>query len=447
MAKVLDLITNNEEINNVKQERPNNDGFLSNIDFDDNNFGMTKIKVVGIGGAGCNVISYMCHYRKWPENVQLFAYNTDFSQLKRMRDCGCNLYLLAKDILKGCGSGGKPEIGMNAVQADEANIRKVLVDTDLLFIIAGLGKGTGSGGSPEFARIAKEMGITTVGIVNIPSIQAEGQEVYDNAVDSLNRLINNCDTISTISNDRIIGIDDDNTSMMDAFNKANHEVNHMIDTIVNIINEPAYINVDFADVRNFLLAAKSFNLLPVSINQESYSPTALSQAINHVLKLSYCNIPLNRMNNVLVNVSMPPHTDKHLISDLKNLLVHMSGNDNLWLVNGINEATDTKEIKMEILVALNMNCEEMINNLNSDQNYCINMEDKKGQLFSEEIPSNFTVPNFKSEVDINNEKAAVGLKTNTFIDAEQFATSKPATRSFHTTGRINLQDFSDLKVN
>lgn len=246
-----------------------------------------------------------------------------------MKDEPCYKHLLAQNELHGTGSGGNPETGKNAVICDEESIRKLLKDTDLLFIVAGLGKGTGSGGSPEIAKIAKDMQICTVGIVNIPSIQAEGQEVYDNALNSLSKLIDNCDCISTISNDRIIGIDDEHSSMMDAFEKANHEVNRIIDTISNIINEASYINIDFADIRKFFTATKVFDLLPVSINNEEYNQQTLAQNVENVLKYSYCNIPINRVNNVLVNASLPKHTDKRLISDLKNYLVQLSHNEHL----------------------------------------------------------------------------------------------------------------------
>ena len=224
----IDNIINNKETTEQKQENVKIHGnkLLNNLDQLESTTGSFDIKVFGVGGAGCNVIKHMVQNRSWAENVGLYALNTDVKSLQKMSSSKIqNLYCLGSKLLKGAGSGENPIIGKKAVEEDSENIKEALKGTDLLFLIAGLGKGTGSGSTPEIAKIAKELNIITVGIVNLPSITAEGNKIYQNALASLKELKKHCNSVTIISNDLIISNSKNSTiSFIEAFNKSNQQI-------------------------------------------------------------------------------------------------------------------------------------------------------------------------------------------------------------------------------
>jgi cell division protein FtsZ len=266
--------------------------------------------------------------------VQIFALNTDIKTLRKMTDIS-NVYLLGKKMLRGAGSGGDPEIAKVAIQDDKEAIKSVLKDTDLLFIIAGLGKGTGSGASPEIAKIAKELGILTVAIVNFPSINSEGATIYKNALEHFNTLKNNVDSITYISNDRIIGSSKNAISFIDAFNQANNEVTYMISQIVDLITSASEMNVDYSDIKNFFKHNKNFFANSATI-KEDYSRDNLKQHIRKSLFDSNSDFNVDLENvNVLANFTISPNTPATIVADTRNIFKELIDNQNLTMISGI----------------------------------------------------------------------------------------------------------------
>ncbi|GHU27632.1 cell division protein FtsZ [Bacilli bacterium] len=245
-----------------------------------------------------------------------------------------NRLLLGRKTLRGSGSGGKPDIGKMSVGECEEQIRNNLKDTDILFIVAGLGKGTGSGASPEIAKIAKSMGILTVAIVNFPSISAEGREIYENALESFEQLKKEVDSITRISNDKIINNNAGQLSFVDAFEKANHEVENTISEIVDMIGNATEMNIDFADIRNFFVENKIF-LSGSFMLYDEYDKENLKQSIQLSVEQSYSDVEIQtQKTKVMMNLSMNSKTPNSVISDIRNIFKDISSNNSLSLVYG-----------------------------------------------------------------------------------------------------------------
>jgi cell division protein FtsZ len=208
---------------------------------------ITKIKVIGIGGAGCNAINRMI--QDGLSNVEFVAVNTDLQVLKN--SLAKTKMQIGTRATRGLGAGAKPEIGEKAAQEDIEEIRALFNKTDMVFITAGMGGGTGTGAAPVFAKVAKEMGVLTVAIVTLP-FDFEGRQRMERALQGIMRLKENVDTMIVISNSRIFKVIERKANIKQAFHKIDEVLKHAVQGISSIITDVGIINVDFADVRTVL---------------------------------------------------------------------------------------------------------------------------------------------------------------------------------------------------
>ncbi len=203
------------------------------------------IKVVGVGGAGCNAINRMILSRDQQE-VEFIAVNTDYQVL------GASLAPLkiriGDKLTKGLGAGGNPEIGEKAAEANDEELRAALMGADMVFVTAGMGGGTGTGAAPVVARIARELGALTVGVVTKPFL-FEGNRRRRAADEGANTLKGQVDTLITVPNDRLLQLADKKTTMTNAFALADEVLRQGIQGISDTITIPGLVNVDFADVK------------------------------------------------------------------------------------------------------------------------------------------------------------------------------------------------------
>jgi cell division protein FtsZ len=249
------------------------------------------------------------------------------------------VYLLGKKTLRGAGSGGDPLIGKASVDEATNDIRSVLENTDILFLVAGLGKGTGSGASPEIAKIANQLGILTIAIVNFPSVNAEGHNVYENALNSFDVLKDEVDSITKISNDRIIN-NDKSISFVNAFEKANIEVSSVVSDIVDMVDSASNMNLDFSDVRNFFKAHKTFMAGTFELKTE-YSHKALDEAIKRSMKASFTDVNIKTGNiKILMNLRISTKVPSSVTNDIRNIFKDVTKDNSLTLVHGIDYVTD-----------------------------------------------------------------------------------------------------------
>jgi cell division protein FtsZ len=208
---------------------------------------LAVIRVVGVGGAGLNAVDRMID--AGINQVDFVAVNTDIQQLQ-MSDASTKIHI-GSEITEGLGSGADPEIGRQAAEDGYDAIKRSLRGSDMVFVTAGEGGGTGSGAAPVVARIARELGALTVGIVTMP-FKFEGSRRKKQADDGLVALREACDTLIVVPNDRLLEVLDKSTSMLDAFRIADDVLRHGVQGICDLITNPGLINLDFADVRTIM---------------------------------------------------------------------------------------------------------------------------------------------------------------------------------------------------
>jgi cell division protein FtsZ len=213
---------------------------------------LAVIRVVGVGGGGLNAVNRMIE--AGISQVEFIAVNTDIQQL---RSCEAPIKLhIGRELTQGLGSGSDPEIGRQAAEEGYDQIKHVLRGSDMIFVTAGEGGGTGSGAAPVVARIGRELGALTVGIVTLP-FRFEGTRRRGQAERGVEALRAHCDTVIVIPNDRLLEVLDRTTSMLDAFRIADDVLRQGVQGICDLITMPGLINLDFADVRTIMKDAGS----------------------------------------------------------------------------------------------------------------------------------------------------------------------------------------------
>jgi cell division protein FtsZ len=210
------------------------------------------IRVIGVGGAGLNAVDRMID--AGITQVDFVAVNTDIQQLQ-MSDAASKIHI-GSELTEGLGSGADPEIGRKAAEEGYDAIKRSLRGSDMVFVTAGEGGGTGSGAAPVVARIARELGALTIGIVTMP-FKFEGSRRRKQAEDGLATLREACDTLIVVPNDRLLEVLDKSTSMLDAFRIADDVLRHGVQGICDLITNPGLINLDFADVRTIMAESGS----------------------------------------------------------------------------------------------------------------------------------------------------------------------------------------------
>ena len=205
------------------------------------------IRVVGVGGAGLNAVNRMIDADI--SQVEFVAVNTDIQQLLTS-DAPVKIHI-GRELTEGLGSGADPDLGRRAAEESYDQIKRALRGSDMVFVTAGEGGGTGSGAAPVVARIAKELGALTVGIVTTP-FSFEGTRRGKQATDGVDTLRANCDTVIVVPNEKLLEVLDRETSMLDAFRIADDVLRQGVQGICDLITLPGLINLDFADVRTIM---------------------------------------------------------------------------------------------------------------------------------------------------------------------------------------------------
>ncbi len=206
-----------------------------------------RIKVIGIGGAGCNAVDSMVNAGL--DQVQLAAANTDVQALERSQ--AAFKIQLGPERTRGLGAGAKPEVGRESALESKDQIRESLEGADMVFVTGGMGGGTGTGGAPIVAAIARELGALTVGVVTKP-FDYEGRRRLTSADEGIRELRKHVDTLLVIPNQRLLNIVDKSTPLLEAFKVADDVLRQAIKGIADVITRAGHINVDFADVRTVM---------------------------------------------------------------------------------------------------------------------------------------------------------------------------------------------------
>lgn len=254
-----------------------------------------RIKVIGIGGGGGNAINTMVESKLL--GVEFIAANTDLQALEHSK---ADIKLqLGPSISKGLGAGANPERGRESAEESIEEIKECLKGSDMVFITAGLGGGTGTGAAPIVAKISKEVGALTVGVVTKPFV-FEGRARMKNAEAGWDELKTHVDTIITIPNDRILSLTQKNTKFLDGMKMADNVLVQAVKGITDLINLPGYINPDFADVRTVM------NEMGPALMGAGFSvgENRAAQAVNMAIASPLLqDISIDGAKGVLVNIS------------------------------------------------------------------------------------------------------------------------------------------------
>ena len=254
----------------------------------------TIIKVIGVGGSGSNAVSRMMRCKI--KGVELVAINADAQDLQKAR--AHRKLRIGKKITKGLGTGMNPEIGKKAAEEEKEEIQKILSGADMVFITCGLGGGCGSGASPVIAKIAKGMGILTLGIVTLP-FSFEGAERREIALNSQKKLKGSVDSLITISNDKLLSIFEPDITVANAFWVCDEILRQAVQGISDLIVLPGIINVDFADIKAIMKNSGSALFGIGTAQGEGRAQEAAKSALNSPL----LDISCKGAKGVLFNVS------------------------------------------------------------------------------------------------------------------------------------------------
>jgi cell division protein FtsZ len=271
---------------------------------------LAVIRVVGVGGAGINAVNRMMD--AGIAQVDFIAVNTDAQQLE-LSDAPAKIHI-GESLTQGLGSGADPDVGRQAAEEGYDQVRQALRGSDMVFVTAGEGGGTGTGAAPVVARIARELGALTVGIVTTP-FRFEGTRRRTAADAGVEHLRAACDTVIVIPNDRLLEVLDRTTSMVDAFRIADDVLRQGVQGICDLITMPGLINLDFADVR-----------------------TVMADAGSALMGIGYSEATDNRAREAAERALRSPLIDAEIVG-ARGILLSVAGGEDLTLLE-VNDAAE-----------------------------------------------------------------------------------------------------------
>ena len=253
-----------------------------------------KIIVIGVGGAGNNAVNRMVD--ETIAGVEFIGINTDKQALDLCR--APYTIQIGEKVTKGLGAGAKPQVGQQAAEESAEEIKEAIQGADMVFVTCGMGGGTGTGAAPVVAGIAKEMGILTVGVVTKP-FRFEAKTRMNNAIAGIEKLKDNVDTLIVIPNDKLLEIVDRRTTMPEALKKADEVLQQAVQGITDLINLPALINLDFADVQTVMTDK---GIAHIGIGQAKGDDKAL-EAVKQAVASPLLETTIEGASHVIINIS------------------------------------------------------------------------------------------------------------------------------------------------
>jgi cell division protein FtsZ len=300
-----------------------------------------RIKVIGIGGGGGNAVNTMIGGKL--NGVEFLVANTDAQSLDASR--APVRIQLGGGVTKGLGAGANPEIGRRAALEDQETIKEYLAGSDMIFITAGMGGGTGTGGAPVVARVAREVGALTVGVVTKPFI-FEGKKRMRQAEEGIAELKSSVDTLIVIPNQRLLSIAAKTTTMLEAFHKADEVLLQAVRGISDLIITPGLINLDFADVRT-VMAEMGLALMGASTaTGENRAIEAAQRAISSPLLE---DISIQGARGVLINITGGPDLCLHEVNEAASMIQEEAHDDANIIFGAVIDETMMDEIRITVI--------------------------------------------------------------------------------------------------
>ncbi|MDK7186760.1 cell division protein FtsZ [Facklamia sp. HMSC062C11] len=405
------------------------------------------IKVIGVGGAGGNAVNRMI--TEEVQGVEFIAANTDTQALQSSQ--AETKIQLGPKITKGLGAGSLPDVGLKAAQESEEQIRQALEGADLVFVTAGMGGGTGTGAAPVVAKIAKDMGALTVGVVTRP-FTFEGPKRGRFAAEGLQNLKEAVDTLVVISNNRLLEVVDRKTPMLEAFSEADNVLRQGVQGISDLIVSPGFINLDFADVKTVMKDQGTALMGIGSASGENRTAEATKKAISSPL----LEVSIDGAEQILLNVTGGPDLSLFEAQDASEIIAAASSDEvNIIFGTSINESLGDEVVVT--VIATGIDSEKT--SLNKQQALRQNrpsfnqkpvqknsvMENDPGVNYANasqdfELPANRKTENKKdlfSDWDIKRETITRDVEE---VDANQ---AKPERLFEHTESKVKQADSQD----
>ena len=278
-----------------------------------------KIRVIGVGGAGGNVLNSMIESGQI-QGVEFVSINTDSQNLSINR--AVIKIPIGQELTHGLGAGANPDVGKKAAEESEDLIKQNLEGADMVFVTAGMGGGTGTGASPVIARLAKQSGALTIGVVTKP-FAFEGAQRMRNADRGIAELRNEVDALITIPNERLLEVADENMGMLEAFKLSDSILNQGVQGISDLIVKPGLINVDFADVKT-IMATAGTALMGIGIGTgENRAETAARASISSPL----LEQSIEGAKGILFNISGGPDLTMKEVARAADIIREIANED------------------------------------------------------------------------------------------------------------------------
>lgn len=311
------------------------------LQFESRSEGGAKLKVIGIGGGGGNAVDTMIAHDL--EGVDFIAANTDLQAL-RAHKAPIKIQL-GTETTRGLGAGANPEVGRSSALEDKEVIADALSGADMVFVTAGMGGGTGTGAAPIIADIAKSLGALTVGVVTKP-FMFEGKRRRRQAEEGVIELKSAVDTLITIPNQRLLSISDENTTLLDAFKKADEVLLNAVQGISDLITTHGLVNVDFADVRT-IMGAQGLALMGTGrATGPDRAIEAANQAINSPLLE---DVSIEGAMGILINITAGPDMALFEINEAAYLIQEAAHEDANIIFGSVIDERLHDEIKITVI--------------------------------------------------------------------------------------------------
>ena len=300
-----------------------------------------RIKVIGAGGCGGNAVNHMINVGL--RNVDFIAVNTDIQALQNNH--AALRIQIGDAITRGRGTGGNPEIGRKAALEDEERIREILAEAEMVFVTAGMGGGTGTGSAPVIARVARELGALTVGVVTKP-FQFEGRRRMAQAEEGLRELKNAVDTLITIPNQRLLSVASKNTSLKESFQKADDVLLQAVRGISELVTVHGLINLDFADVRSIMAEMGMAMMGAATASGENRAVEAAQRAISSPLLE---DVSIKGARGLLINVTGGSDMALYEVNEAASLIQEEAHEDANIIFGAVIDDAMSDEIRVTVI--------------------------------------------------------------------------------------------------
>lgn len=302
---------------------------------------MVKIKVLGVGGAGCNTVDSMMEAGL--QDIGFVVANTDMQALQHSK-APIKIQLGVKTT-KGLGSGANPDLGRRAAEEDLDKVIDAIGDADIVFIAAGMGGGTGSGAAPVIAKALKDRGILSIAVVTKPFV-FEGRKRNDVAHEALEKLKREIDTLIVVPNQRLLDLVDRSVSMINAFAMVNEVLIHSVKSISDIITRSGHINVDFADLRSIMKGMGLAIMGTGSATGENRAKEAAYKAISSPLLE---NMDIKNAKGILLNITGGASLSLHEINDAASVIYDESDNNAHIILGSVIDPHLNEEVIVSVI--------------------------------------------------------------------------------------------------